>query len=76
MRCPLLIQVAERDSIAATPAAAPTAERAPRAELVRYPIAHFDIYLGDARERAIADQLDFLHRHLAPTQGGETGAGP
>ena len=30
-----------------------------------YPCAHFDIYRGEWRERAIADQLHFLGRHVA-----------
>ena len=29
-----------------------------------YPCAHFDIYLGEWRERAVADQVHFLRRHL------------
>jgi len=64
VRCPLLIQVALADSVAAPSACTVAADRAPRAELISYPIAHFDIYLGEARKRAIADQLDFLGRHL------------
>jgi hypothetical protein len=36
-----------------------------RAEVRRYPIGHFDVYVGAARDRAIADQLHFLRRHLA-----------
>jgi fermentation-respiration switch protein FrsA (DUF1100 family) len=64
VRCPLLIQVALADSVAAPSACPVAADRAPRAELISYPIAHFDIYLGEARERAIADQLEFLDRSL------------
>jgi hypothetical protein len=40
------------------------AELAPRGEVVRYPIGHFEIYLGAAFERAVADQLAFLRRAL------------
>ena len=29
-----------------------------------YPDGHFDIYTGDAFERVLADQLDFLARHV------------
>jgi len=70
VRSPLLIQVALGDSIAAPSACPVVADRAPRAELVSYPIAHFDIYLGEARERAIADQLEFLSRRLDGGAGG------
>jgi hypothetical protein len=35
-----------------------------RAEVRTYPIGHFDIYTGEPFERAIADQLHFLRRHV------------
>ena len=44
------------------------AQNAPRGEIVRYPIGHFDIYLGEAFERAVADQVAFLQRVLAPRE--------
>ncbi len=44
------------------------AQNAPRGELVRYPIGHFDIYLGDNLERALEDQTAFLQRVLAPRE--------
>ena len=64
--CPTLVQIADRDAIC-PPAAAEKAawEATGRAEVRRYPIGHFDMYVGEARERAIADQLHFLRRHLA-----------
>ena len=39
-----------------------------------YPCAHFDIYLGEWRERAVADQVHFLRRHLG-SPGRSDGAG-
>jgi hypothetical protein len=36
------------------------------AEARRYPIGHFEPYLGAPFERSVADQVDFLQRHLAP----------
>jgi fermentation-respiration switch protein FrsA (DUF1100 family) len=71
LRCPILIQIADRDSIipaAATRAAAWRAKG--RVEVREYPCAHFDIYL-EWRERAISDQLHFLGRHLTATKGRE-----
>ncbi len=63
--CPILVQVAEKDSIAPPEAAKQAAWRAKgRAEVREYPCNHFDIYLGEWRERAVADQLHFLRRHL------------
>jgi uncharacterized protein len=65
VRCPILIQIADRDSIAPATAARAAAWRAKgRVEVREYPCAHFDIYL-EWRDRAIADQLHFLRRHLA-----------
>jgi fermentation-respiration switch protein FrsA (DUF1100 family) len=69
VRCPLLIQVALADSIAAPSACTVAADRGPRAELISYAIAHFDIYLGEARERAIGDQLGFISRNLSGSGG-------
>lgn len=69
LSCPILIQVAERDSIAPPGAAEAAAWRAKgRSEMHTYPCAHFDIYLGEWRERAVADQVRFLRRHLAPRE--------
>ena len=67
VRCPVLVQVCERDSVA--PAAA--AERAiarlgSHAEAKRYPIGHFEPYFGAHFERSVSDQLAFLQRHLHP----------
>jgi uncharacterized protein len=63
--CPMLVQIADRDTVAPPKAAQDAAFRATgRAEVRTYPIGHFDIYTGAAFERAIADQLHFLRRHL------------
>lgn len=68
VRCPILIQIADRDSVAPPPGARAAAWKAKgRVEVREYPCAHFDIYVGEWRERAIEDQLHFLRRHLAPT---------
>jgi fermentation-respiration switch protein FrsA (DUF1100 family) len=64
VRCPILVQIADRDSIAPAAASRAAAWRAKgRVEVREYPCAHFDIYL-EWRERAVADQLHFLRRHL------------
>ena len=63
--CPILIQIADKDAVAPVKAAQDAAWRATgRAEVRTYPIGHFDIYLGEPFERAIADQLHFLRRHV------------
>jgi hypothetical protein len=32
---------------------------------VRYPVGHFDIYLADAFEQSVRDQVTFLQESLA-----------
>lgn len=66
LRSPLLVQVGDRDGTAPPTAALRTAERAgSTAEVRRYPVDHFDVYDGPAQQDALADQLQFLGRHLA-----------
>jgi uncharacterized protein len=62
---PTLLCVCEHDSVAPAAAAIKHAQRGRDVELRRYPIGHFEIYWGDAFERAVADQLEFLRRHLS-----------
>jgi len=35
-------------------------------ELRRFPVGHFEVYLGEWFERAVAVQTEFLRRHLLP----------
>lgn len=65
VRCPLLVAVCDDDQVTPPDAAVKVARDAPRGELVRYAGAgHFDIYLGETFERAVADQIAFLTQHL------------
>jgi pimeloyl-ACP methyl ester carboxylesterase len=64
VRCPILFCVCDRDALAPAEATVRHAHRAPLAEVKRYPIGHFDIYVGEWYERAVADQVAFLTRHL------------
>lgn len=57
---PVLVAVCETDSVAPAAATIKHAERMPNAVIKRYPVGHFDIYLGDAFETAVADYVDFL----------------
>jgi poly(3-hydroxyalkanoate) synthetase len=69
VRCPILIQIADRDSIAPAAASRAAAWRAKgRVQVHEYPFAHFDVYVGEGRERAISDQLRFLRRHLGAAE--------
>lgn len=67
VRCPLLVCEAEHDVVTPPGPAEAMAARAPHGELVEYPISHFDIYVGEWFERAVADQTDFLSRSLMDT---------
>jgi len=67
VRCPVLVQVCEHDSVAPAEAAERTIERlGPFGEARRYPIGHFEPYFGAHFERSVGDQLAFLRRHLRP----------
>lgn len=69
LKCPALFVVCDRDSVAPAKATVRHARKAPRGEIVRYDEGHFDIYTGEAFERNVADQLEFLVRHIpAPGQ--------
>ncbi|WP_068176865.1 alpha/beta fold hydrolase [Mycobacterium sp. UM_CSW] len=62
--CPILFCVCEADSVAPPVPTLRYAAKAPRGEVRMYPEGHFEIYVGDAFERVVADQLAFLDRHL------------
>jgi pimeloyl-ACP methyl ester carboxylesterase len=62
--CPLLVCVVDRDAVTPPGPARRAAALAPRSEVRRYDAAHFDIYVGELFERAVADQVAFLHRHV------------
>lgn len=74
VRAPALVQIADFDRMAPPHAALKTAGRA-RAEVRHYPGDHFDVYEGGpCFERALAHQVAFLTRVLAP--GTDPGAAP
>ncbi|HEV7399420.1 MAG TPA: alpha/beta fold hydrolase [Solirubrobacterales bacterium] len=65
LHCPWLVCVGEADRVAKPGPAISAAKRAPKGELRTYPdVDHFDIYDGLAHEAVVADQLEFLRRHL------------
>ena len=65
--CPLLIQAGTVDSITPPARARRTAAKAVRGELREYPIDHLDAETLPAQQDLLADELDFLRRHLSPT---------
>lgn len=65
LHCPWLVCVGDSDRVARPGPAIAAARRAPQGELRTYPgVDHFDVYDGPEHEALVADQLDFLRRHL------------
>jgi pimeloyl-ACP methyl ester carboxylesterase len=64
IQAPVLLQVGERDEMAPLPPIEKSAARAPRSELIRYPIDHFGCFWPEHIDRVVDDELDFLRRHL------------
>ena len=62
--CPILFCVCETDSVAPAGPTLRYAAKAPRGEIKTYPEGHFGIYVDDAFERVVADQIAFLDKHL------------
>ena len=70
LHCPWLVCVGEADRVAKPGPAIAAARRAPLGELRTYPgVDHFDIYDGPEHDAIVADQLDFLRRHLLAGDG-------
>lgn len=64
VRCPLMVCVCDHDVVTPARPAVRVAHRAPRGELKRYAIGHFDLYDGEVFQRVTEDQIDFFRRHL------------
>ncbi|MGE4428175.1 MAG: alpha/beta hydrolase [Solirubrobacteraceae bacterium] len=62
VRCPVWIGLGERDVSVSAPAIERFSERAPRAELRRYDVDHFEPLYGDGPERIADDQAAWLRR--------------
>lgn len=65
VRCPVLFQVCDKDIALPLKVFERAKKRLGRlAEVIHYPIDHFDIYAGDNFERAVNDQLEFFKKHI------------
>ena len=64
--CPWLVLVCDDDAVTPADQAAALASRAPRVEIRRFPVGHFEVYRREWFERAVAVQVEFLRRHLLP----------
>jgi uncharacterized protein len=64
VRCPILLVVAENDTIAPVGPALRVAELAPRAELFRSRGGHYGVYEGgEDYDRVVRVEVEFLQRH-------------
>jgi alpha-beta hydrolase superfamily lysophospholipase len=61
---PFLVCAVDREDITDVESTVRAARSAPRGEVRRYDSDHFDIYFGDLNRTVIADQLEFLRRHV------------
>jgi uncharacterized protein len=61
---PILFCVCDHDSVTPPQGTLAYARTAPKGEIKQYDAGHFDIYLGDPFEAVVADQTEFLTRHL------------
>jgi uncharacterized protein len=60
IRCPLLVQVAEGDTLTPCGPAIRAAAGAPRGVATTYPGGHFDLYFDETFEAAVGEQIAFL----------------
>lgn len=70
LQCPALFAVCEDDSLAPPGPTLRHVRKAPKGKVRMQPGGHFDIYVGDAFERNVAQQLEFLALHV-PTDTGD-----
>lgn len=74
VRCPVLVQSGEHDSIPPPSSVRKVAwEAKGRSEMREYPCGHFDFFT-DLKDRVIEDELSFLRRHLAAVSANASAA--
>lgn len=64
LHMPVLMCLGDYDLQASSRYAAHIASLMPRVEIRRYPVGHFDVYLGSLCDEIISVQVAFLRRHL------------
>lgn len=67
LAAPLLVSAAEYDREIPVALLKDLVNAAPRGEIRRYPIRHFDVYRPEVREAVVKDQISFLKSHLEPS---------
>lgn len=65
---PILICISATDTVAPPGLTERYARKAPRGDVRLYDAGHFAFYVGDAFDQLVADQANFLIKHLRPQQ--------
>ncbi|MGZ5371755.1 alpha/beta hydrolase [Aeromicrobium sp.] len=65
--CPALFCVSNEDSVAPSRTTLRHVRKARRGQIRRYDVGHFDLYVGDAFEQVVADQIRFL-KEIVPVE--------
>jgi dienelactone hydrolase len=66
--CPLLVVLSYVDHVAPPAPGIRVAHQLPYAELAMFQAQHFDLYAGDASERALRTEVQFMVHHLLPSR--------
>jgi dienelactone hydrolase len=66
VQMPILFCVSKHDTVTPPEQTLTYARQAPKGEIKTYEAGHFAFYLGEPFEQLVADQLEFLKRHLQP----------
>jgi hypothetical protein len=66
IRYPILFCISDTDTVTPPEETERYALTAPQGEIKHYDAGHFEFYLGDAFEKLVSDQVEFLTRHLRP----------
>jgi pimeloyl-ACP methyl ester carboxylesterase len=75
VRCPLLVCVSDNETLIDLGLVRRVADDAPRSEVIHYDADHFEVYFPPVLDEIVADQVQFLHRHLrvaAPARATDT----
>ncbi|WP_026472461.1 alpha/beta hydrolase [Alkanindiges illinoisensis] len=67
IKAPVLFCICDPDTVAPAKATLRHAKRTPCKDIKRYDYGHFDIYVGDAFEHVVQDQINFL-KHTVPVR--------
>lgn len=68
LRVPAMICISATDTVAPAGPTERYARQARSADVRVYDAGHFDFYVGDAFQQLVAEQTDFLVRHLRPAR--------